>query len=122
MTKKAKKKTSSSDSSEDSSEEEETQGPPAKKAGKGGQVVGVSGSQKGICSLPVPMADFHWGLCFCSVVPAKRASLPQHGGKASAEATESSSSEESSDEEEEDKKKKPVQVCNLGEERGCLRN
>lgn len=54
VTKKAKKKTSSSDSSEDSSEEEEAQGPPAKKAGMGGQVVGVSGSQKGICSLPVP--------------------------------------------------------------------
>lgn len=69
------------------------------------------------------MADSHWGLCFCSVVPAKWASLPQHAGKASAKATESSSSEESSDEEEEeDKKKKPVQVCNFGKERGCLRN
>lgn len=43
VAKKAKKTTSSSDSSEDSSEEEESQGPPAKKAGKDGQVVGVSG-------------------------------------------------------------------------------
>lgn len=68
------------------------------------------------------MADAHWGLCFRSVVPAKRASLPQHPGKASAKAAESSSSEESSDEEEEDKKKKPVQVCNFGKERGCLKN
>lgn len=54
-------------------------------------------------------------ISFYSAAPAKRASLPQHAGKAAAKASESSSSEESSEEEEEeDKKKKPVQVCSLG--------
>lgn len=66
------------------------------------------------------VAVSHWGLWFCSAVPAKRASLPQHPGKAAAKASESSSSEESSDEEEDDdKKKKPVQVCTFGKESGC---
>lgn len=54
MTKKAKKKTASSDSSEDSSEEEEKgQEPPAKKAGKAGQRVGLNSFRKISCSLPV---------------------------------------------------------------------
>jgi hypothetical protein len=51
---------------------------------------------------------------FYSAAQVKRASVPQHAGKAAAKASESSSSEESSEEEEEDKKKKPVQVCSLG--------
>lgn len=67
------------------------------------------------------MADFYGDLCFCSAVPTKRATLPQHPGKAASKASESSSSEESSDEEEEDKKKKPVQVCSFGKERGLLK-
>ena len=66
------------------------------------------------------MADSYWDLYFCSAVPAKRASLLQHPGKAAVKASESSSSsEESSDDEEEDKKKKPVQVCNFEKERDC---
>lgn len=110
VAKKAKKKTSSSDSSEDSSEEEKAQGSLAKKAGKAGQGVGLSSSRKKICSFVYSIADSYLDLCFCSAVPAKRAILPQHPGKAAAKASESSSSEESSDDEEEDKKKKPVQV------------
>lgn len=67
------------------------------------------------------VAGFSWDL-FCSAVPAKRTSLPQHPVKAAAQASESSSSEESSDEEEEeDKKKKPVQVCDLKKHWGLER-
>lgn len=68
------------------------------------------------------MADSYRDLYFGSAIPAKRTSLSQLPGKTTAKASESSSSEESSDEEEEDKKKKPVQVCNFGKERSCLRD
>jgi hypothetical protein len=67
------------------------------------------------------MANSNWDLWFCSAVPAKGTSLPQHPGKSVAKAPEGSSSEESSDDEDDNKKKKPIQVCSFGRRGGHLR-